>query len=240
MKKSRLLSAMCACILLVTLSPVNAASIAVTNHSFEQPVVTTIPGFLTSTAGPFCFASACPSIPGWEFSGLGGLFQPNNTVFPLGAVDGSQVFFSDARGNGDAVAVQTLSNTFYQLGIDYSLTVSVGNRAESFIPFANGEITLFAGADPKNIVSTLDLSTIIAPSPGQFSNVTLLVTAADIAATGAVGESIGIRLGGAILTGQTIFDNVRLSSSAVPVPAAVWLFGSGLLGLIGVARKKAA
>ena len=26
--------------------------------------------------------------------------------------------------------------------------------------------------------------------------------------------------------------------SAVPVPAAVWLFGSGLLGLIGIARKK--
>ena len=25
--------------------------------------------------------------------------------------------------------------------------------------------------------------------------------------------------------------------SAVPVPAAVWLFGSGLLGLIGVARR---
>ncbi len=28
--------------------------------------------------------------------------------------------------------------------------------------------------------------------------------------------------------------------SAVPVPAAVWLFGSGLLGLIGVARRKRA
>lgn len=28
------------------------------------------------------------------------------------------------------------------------------------------------------------------------------------------------------------------SISAVPVPAAAWLFGSGLLGLIGVARKK--
>jgi hypothetical protein len=24
----------------------------------------------------------------------------------------------------------------------------------------------------------------------------------------------------------------------VPVPAAVWLFGSGLLGLVGVARRK--
>jgi len=28
--------------------------------------------------------------------------------------------------------------------------------------------------------------------------------------------------------------------SAVPVPAAVWLFGTGFLGLIGVARRKAA
>jgi len=26
--------------------------------------------------------------------------------------------------------------------------------------------------------------------------------------------------------------------AAVPVPAAAWLFGSGLLGLIGVARRK--
>jgi len=25
---------------------------------------------------------------------------------------------------------------------------------------------------------------------------------------------------------------------AVPVPAAVWLFGSGLIGLIGIARRK--
>ena len=29
------------------------------------------------------------------------------------------------------------------------------------------------------------------------------------------------------------------SPAAVPVPAAVWLFGSGLLGLVGVARRKA-
>jgi len=30
------------------------------------------------------------------------------------------------------------------------------------------------------------------------------------------------------------------AASAVPVPAAVWLFGSGLLGLVGVARRKRA
>ena len=30
------------------------------------------------------------------------------------------------------------------------------------------------------------------------------------------------------------------SVSTVPVPAAVWLFGSGLLGLVGIARRKKA
>lgn len=33
------------------------------------------------------------------------------------------------------------------------------------------------------------------------------------------------------------YDNLEFAP-AVPVPAAVWLFGSGLLGLVGVARRK--
>ena len=39
---------------------------------------------------------------------------------------------------------------------------------------------------------------------------------------------------------QILIDNVNLEVAQVPVPAAVWLFGSGLLGLIGVARRKKA
>ena len=34
------------------------------------------------------------------------------------------------------------------------------------------------------------------------------------------------------------FDN--LTYQVVPIPAAVWLFGSGLLGLIGISRRKKA
>ena len=35
-------------------------------------------------------------------------------------------------------------------------------------------------------------------------------------------------------------DNIRVNpASVVPVPAAFWLFGSGLIGLIGLARRKA-
>jgi len=32
--------------------------------------------------------------------------------------------------------------------------------------------------------------------------------------------------------------NMTTTTTAVPIPAAVWLFGSGLLGLVGVARRK--
>jgi hypothetical protein len=32
--------------------------------------------------------------------------------------------------------------------------------------------------------------------------------------------------------------NMAMTPDAVPVPAAVWLFGSGLLGLVGIARRK--
>lgn len=35
-------------------------------------------------------------------------------------------------------------------------------------------------------------------------------------------------------------ENVRMDVQVVPVPAAVWLFGSGLLGMVGIARRKKA
>jgi hypothetical protein len=34
-------------------------------------------------------------------------------------------------------------------------------------------------------------------------------------------------------------ENVRMDVQVVPIPPAVWLFGSGLLGLVGIARRKA-
>ena len=37
---------------------------------------------------------------------------------------------------------------------------------------------------------------------------------------------------------MTIDDLSWVTTSAVPVPAAAWLFGSGLLGLVGISRRK--
>ena len=59
------------------------------------------------------------------------------------------------------------------------------------------------------------------------------------------GITLALKVGcGAVAgcTADVFFDNVSFQAdvSAVPVPAAVWLFGSGLLGLVGVARRKKA
>ncbi len=40
-------------------------------------------------------------------------------------------------------------------------------------------------------------------------------------------------------TGLTLIASIQeVQTSAVPVPAAVWLFGSALMGLVGVSRRK--
>lgn len=58
--------------------------------------------------------------------------------------------------------------------------------------------------------------------------------------TGAVDSTIGIHMNFALSAGDRVTFDTRFEVTPVPVPAAAWLFGSGLLGLIGVARRKKA
>jgi hypothetical protein len=54
------------------------------------------------------------------------------------------------------------------------------------------------------------------------------------------GEMVDVAIGEEYITNLTFDPNQLTISAVVPVPAAVWLFGTGLLGLVGVARKNAA
>ncbi len=45
-------------------------------------------------------------------------------------------------------------------------------------------------------------------------------------------------LGTKMATGPFVAHSIGFAGTAIPVPAAVWLFGSGLLGLLGVARRR--
>ena len=81
------------------------------------------------------------------------------------------------------------------------------------------------------------ITTLIVPA-GYVSQRALQAT---MSFAGASFASLGLAPGAYVWTwgsGESA-DSYTLNVGAVPVPAAVWLFGSGLLGLIGVARRKA-
>jgi hypothetical protein len=68
----------------------------------------------------------------------------------------------------------------------------------------------------------------------DFESASLTYTSGSLA-TGLAGGSIV----GASFDGGRVIAKIG-EVAVVPVPAAVWLFGSGLLGLVGVARRKTA
>jgi hypothetical protein len=63
---------------------------------------------------------------------------------------------------------------------------------------------------------------------------------ADYSAILVSGGEIGTDWGGAAGAGFFEVKNIHLEfiAATVPVPPAVWLFGSGILGLAGLARRK--
>ena len=54
------------------------------------------------------------------------------------------------------------------------------------------------------------------------------------------GENLGPITGTGAFSGSNIFIDSFNGTTTVPIPAAVWLFSSGLLGLLAVSRRKKA
>jgi hypothetical protein len=45
---------------------------------------------------------------------------------------------------------------------------------------------------------------------------------------------------GVTITSDSTGETIPVNPVVVPIPSAVWLFGSGLLGLVGISRRKKA
>jgi hypothetical protein len=54
-----------------------------------------------------------------------------------------------------------------------------------------------------------------------------------------LGQTVYFEITNLAFDGTTFTGDFSFNVQAVPVPAAVWLFASGLIGLIGLARRKA-
>lgn len=133
------------------------------------------------------------------------------------------------KGIGVVTAGQAITVSF-----DYRGTLADGGVifAELFSELDGGGVSkaellsggpLFPNADP-DVWSTAVFNTTLGPDVA--GGVTLQLKASCGAAASCLAD--------------IYFDNAKMEVNAVPVPAAVWLFGSGLLGLVGVARRKKA
>ncbi|HED33214.1 MAG TPA: VPLPA-CTERM sorting domain-containing protein [Gammaproteobacteria bacterium] len=100
----------------------------------------------------------------------------------------------------------------------------------------NGIASIPMGGDTANFASDTGIANITCAADCSVGDTYVLEYAAHVPlndASGFGGVAYGLYLEGTVgvLSPYTPI-------STVPVPAAVWLFGSGLLGLVGVARRK--
>ena len=106
-----------------------------------------------------------------------------------------------------------------------SASITFGDATWTENDLDNFAMALLFGSDVSSLTYNFFPTTSLTTQGPIVLNFPLSITGTDIAS----GQSFEY---GYTASTQTV-------SEVVPIPAAAWLFGSGLLGLIGIARKKA-
>ena len=194
MKKSRLLGAVCACLLSITVAPAFASFIY--NYTGNP---------YTSAASPY---DTSMSVTGTLE--LAAALAPN---LSLSAVTPLSFSFSDGV-NTTTETTATLTSSQFEFATD-----STGN-------ITGWNISMFthnSSATPGQLWSS------------SLSTANNVSTVDDTAVT--VTCSYGTPCGGTTNANASVTGQPG-SWGVVPIPGAVWLFGSGLLGLVGMSRRK--
>lgn len=141
----------------------------------------------------------------------------------------------------------------YDLELSYDPSLFSFNSATFGDPVLGNQLDLFFGSfniadDGFNLANSVNLFEVSFDDPLdldmlQADTFTLVSVLFDV---GLLNTGVGIfglsvnEVSDAFANSLAIDDLVDASVSVVPVPAAVWLFGSALLGLIGIGRRRAA
>ena len=137
------------------------------------------------------------------------------------------------------------ANKYALSGVQFDASATVNGFVDANIPayISDSNIGLFSGATEG--VTENWVTDIPAGDPSHFQNANTNGLVASVG-LGVDGAFIGSQSGFFIGVNNFDYNTWRLDAdgtlsygvSAVPVPAAVWLFGSGLIGLVGVARRR--
>ena len=138
------------------------------------------------------------------------------------------------------------------------------NRGCGGVSFSNGDYRSISQSFDMSSVDSISFDLNLLSASGSnsyqsFIEAAVYIDSTEVWSSQVAGEYLGISISTLLLSGmhtldfrlQAIgsgsdttsdhlyLDNVRVSpATVVPAPAAVWLFGSGLIGLVGIARRK--
>jgi hypothetical protein len=170
-------------------------------------------------------------------------FQPGGGFVNPAAHSGTQVL---KQFGGDAGATQSIAASAGDL-VEASV-YAISYTGDPFNNLALLQIAYFDAGGGFLSVDEIFADTLgnqaydlSVPQDGDPASDWTLMEVAGIAPTGTASAQIlllHILTDGTPAGGSIFWDDANLTASAVPVPAAVWLFGSGLLGLVGVARRR--
>ncbi len=201
---------------------------------------TSIPGITqTINASPALqsfLASNPASGDGWtlEAGQYNGGGVNNSTNSNSNAVGAAKMIFTSNLGTANNAVVSTfvLSNLVaFQNGINTDLTTGGVLNALTTSKETTGSGLYPTAAQQKyGLIGAPDTSTL-----GSTAQQLFAFTGS--ASSGALTSYI---LGSATLGTDGTLQLTSGGTSAVPLPAAVWLFGSGLMGLVGVSRRRKA
>lgn len=191
----------------------------------------------------------------------------DSTLFGAGTVVGNSIsflptnFFAESlNGAGQATSFDTLNVTVESITAGYTMnmftlaevgdyrldgaTASVDASARFMVDSATTNCGVFACTD-----SGIFTAGALGDTAGVLTDWSLGGTL-DLAATAGWGSDtkVILQLQNNLLADTTLQNELAFIQkkkgglgiivNPVPVPAAVWLFGSGLIGLVGVARRK--
>lgn len=170
------------------------------------------------------------NVEGWSLSMDSDPFVTNN--FTITNTSGSTQTYSLGTTLG---VVPAIPNGAMRGSIGFSLTDNNGNGAT----MATSGTSIYKGTIDGNTARTLwDPATSFTASFGSTSSSTFFGFPTREAAPESIDTNIGLLITFSLTSGDSVSFTSNFDVVPVPVPAAVWLFGSGLLGLFGLSRRK--
>lgn len=159
----------------------------------------------------------------------------------IGSVQAATVDLGNLYGNSVVIG-QSHAGKNVTFSDDYLFSISPSASFAAAVTSINLQ-PYFSAGDMKITLSGTGLASAITKSATAGDNLDIAPVVLGYGdyvfnVSGMTTGDFGASYAGVLAAAAPVMNNV--GGSPVPVPAAAWLLGSGLLGLVGVARRKTA